>query len=581
MKTNFNIIAVFAFLWSINVFPQGYDILEQEHSVNVEINGEPLKGVGWKEVPGLITTGVFSTSEAKLSPQKRGYRFSPDIFNFDDYNTNSAKIFRAYKYHLTDKLKFHLPFQENLLENILLENGATPIDIEYKKSNKGKVAYFNGVSSYIDYGSDDANFQELTISVWLKPEKISGSNSIIGKGEVFSAKIFNGNLQFTTPGIKDHTSYAVNIKPGEWIHVAYVYMPNDKVFFYLNGRLIDQKEASTIANTDHSVLIGSNLWGQYYNGLMSDFAMWNRALSDDEIYSIYQKGIPVKSNNAKLPVWAYFAGICLIVFIIVWILRRKKFSRKIVKIENEETIVLGDYHIELLGGLVLKSANGMEDITHLLSPKRKELFLLLLLFTLKSGGISSKKMGEILWPNFTPASIKNNRSTQIKELRKILEGKLPVDIIFSDKKWSLIIPNDIRIDLLELKHFIPELFNNIKHSTKQLKVMSISHLVNKGPFLPQLDLEWLDSFKADYGNTILDILTPYIEEELEIEHQALFNIIDAILVIDPLYETAVKKKIQLYVNEGKHMSAKKVMDSYKKLYESFYKEPYDVSLLSN
>ncbi|MCX2681305.1 hypothetical protein OOZ15_15235 [Galbibacter sp. EGI 63066] len=566
-------------MWNTVVFPQANDVLEQEHTVSVEIDGEPLKGVGWKEVPDLITTGEFLSSEIKLSPQKRGYRFSPDIFNFDDYDADSAKVFRAYKYQIEDKLKFHLPFQEQLLENILQKRRATPIDIQYKKSEKGTVAYFNGATSYIDFGSDNTNFQELTIAVWLKPEKVDGSNSIIGKGEVFSAKIFDGNLQFTTPGIKDHISDAMRVTSGKWIHIAFVYMPNDKVFFYQNGKLIDKQEASTIANTDHSILIGSNLWGQYYKGMMSDFAMWNRTLSDDEILEVYTSGIPIQHTQSETSIWLFVViGLFVFGILAILLIKRAPFARK--KKIKYHNVTSTNYHIQLLGGFVLKSLTKMEDVSHHLSPKRKELFILLLLFTIKDGGISSKKMGEILWPNFSPASMKNNRSTQIKELRKVFGRKLPMNIVFSDKKWQMEIPENIKTDIVALKALIPGLFLNKSCEIDRANLVKITHLVRKGPFLPQMDFEWLDSFKADYGNTILDVLTPYVETKNKLGSDVLLNIIEAILVIDPLYEPAVKKKIQLFIEDGKHASAQKIMKSYKKLYESFYKESYDIKMLN-
>lgn len=559
---------------------QGYDIVNEEHSVTVEINGIPLKDVKWKEDPALITTGTFITSLKTLSPQKRGYRFSPDIFNFNDFETSSTKIFRAYKYDISDRLKLHLPFKRDALQNVTNDERVTLIDIQYRDSERNDVAYFNGATSYIDFGSDNTDFQELTLSGWINPEKVTGSNSIIGKGEVFSAKIFDGHPQFTTPGIKDHVSEAITIEPNKWVHLAFVFMPNDQLFFYLNGELKDQITASTIANTDHSILIGSNLWGQYYEGYMSDFALWNRALSDDEVHEVFEKGIPISQGQLKsYSLWWWLLLIIPIGILLYFLLSRKKgASLPLTQEGGKKELVLPAFNIRCLGGFVLTDKDGVE-ITHLLSPKRKELFLLLLLYTIKSGGISSKKMGEILWPNFSSERVKNNRSTQIKELRKTFEGKLPITIVFIEKKWKVIVPEDIKVDVILLKNYIPELFSGNYNTNYDCSYLEISSIVTKGALLPQIDIEWIDSFKAEYESAVLDILTPYLERDNS--DCNLVSVCNAILAVDPLYETAVKKKVQLYMKEGKLMTAQKIMENYKKLYEAFYKENYDINLLQS
>ncbi|WP_335587732.1 LamG domain-containing protein [Galbibacter orientalis] len=570
------------FLCSNIIIAQGYDIMEEKHSVTVEIGGKALEDVKWKENPDLITTGVFETGSLKLSPQKRGYRFSPDIFNFDDYNSNTPKIFRAYKYNLTDRLKLYLPFQKEFISTKVNNEKINQIEVTYQESGKGETAYFNGVSSYIDFGSDNTNFNELTVAVWLKPEKVSGSNSIIGKGEVFSAKIFDGNLQFTTPGIKDHISNVLYVNPNEWVHVAFVFMPNDQLFFYMNGTLIDQIKASTIANTDHSILIGSNLWGQYYKGFMKDFALWNRALSNDEVFEVYQDGVLLKTEKPKEAfLWWWLLLLIPLGGIFYFFYGYKRVLNKVYVSESSKSVeIVKDYNIRFLGGFTLIDTEGKE-FTHLLSPKRRELFLLLFLYTIKNGGISSKRMGDILWPNFTYESTKNNRSTQIKELRKVFEGRLPLEINFIEKKWKLSIPESIYTDVTQLNESIPQLFSGKQIHTENKSHIQIAQIVKNGALLPQIELEWLDSFKSDYGNAILDILTPCIDKEQEeqFSKDELILICDAILEIDPLYENAVRTKYYLFTNAGKHMTAQKLIENYKRLYEAFYKESYDINSL--
>ena len=240
------------------------ELLGYSYTASAEINGEPLKEVSWIELPGKVTTGVFTSNTSKLTPQKRGFWFSPDIFSFNSYKEDTPKIFRAHKYDLKEKLKIYMPLEGHINNLATSDNLEVSNDVTFfKDDEQGTVAYFNGASSYIDL-RDESNvaFNELTISVWIKPDKVNGILSIIGKGEVFSAKINKGLLQFTTPGIKDHYGDKQVVEPNVWTHVAFVYLPNKEMFFYANGDLVYKGIASGIEQTNHSMLVGTNLWGE-------------------------------------------------------------------------------------------------------------------------------------------------------------------------------------------------------------------------------------------------------------------------------------------------------------------------------
>lgn len=554
------------------------------NKVQVLVNGEPLNDVGWKEIPEVVTNDVFESFATVLSPQKRGYWFSPDIFNFDAYESDQPKVFKAYKYDLKEKLQLFLPLRGNLKNTFSLGTVQLNNDMEFvKDSSFGRVAKFNGESSYIDFNAqNDEDYTELTISTWIKPERVNETHSIIGKGQVFSAKIFNKRLLFTTPGIKDHIASTTEIEPDKWTHIAFVYVPNTKVYFYVNGKLAYETNASTIEPTNHSILIGTNLWGQNYEGLMTDLAVWTRALSNEEIRSVFIDGISLKGYSGFNLSFYLFLSVIILLGILVVLVIKKKAKKKIKPVQGTSSTVTSQpgYHINILGGFKVFNQD-YEDITHRFSPKRKELFLLLLLYTTKDKGISSKKMAEVLWPSFSAGNAKNNRSTQVKELRNILEGQLEVGISYTDKKWKLVLGPSVSSDVVDLYQYVGNVFSSKKSTVPEENIARIVAIVNQGVLLPNIELEWLDEFKSKYGNAILDVLSPYLEDEKRevLSKTMLFDLVNAVLTIDPLHEEAVKLKIELLVKDGKHMSAKKTAENFHKLYKVFYKEAYTRNLM--
>ncbi|MGY5851163.1 LamG domain-containing protein [Salegentibacter sp. F14] len=585
LTEKFGIVPDFIHLQSISDLAELQESFARKplYKAVVLFNGEELNNIGWKEYPGLETCGIFRTQDSTLTPQKRGFMFSPDIYNFTDKNTriNGPKIFRAYKYELKEKLRYSLPLEEEVINLAHPEDKSTHTDLEFiKDPHKGLVADFNGVSSYIDIRSvPEGELEELSISAWIKPSEVSGSYSLIGKGEAFSAKIFNGRLRFTTPGIKDHTTSKPIIKPDVWSHIALVYIPGKELYFYLNGELIESVPASDIEQTDHALLIGTNLWGQYYAGLLSELNIWDRALNDQEIKEVYQSmNTSAKEENP----WLMWIPISLLFVVPILLLGKKWFNKNGI---NKKVYVpdplphTNKNSLILLNGFKVWNNRG-EDMTYKFSPKRKELIILILIYTIKEGGISSKKMSEILWPGFTSQSKKNNRSTQIKEIRKIFEDNLSIEIGFKDKKWQILKGPEVSIDIFKLQELAPHFLSAEPTELKNKpSLLEFSRIVARGPLLPQMEYEWLDQLKSEYNNAILDLLTPHLESSPNYSTSELLDIINAILVIDPLFETAIKRKVECLLKEGRHMSARKVIENYKRQYEILYNENIDPEFL--
>lgn len=560
------------------------------YKAEVLYKGEPLEGVSWREFPHLETHGVFRTSDYTLSPQRRGFMFSPDIYNFTDRNRKikGPKLFRALKYELDDRLRYDFPLNRDGLNVARAEDYIAVSDLDFSRDGeKGAVAYFNGETSYLDVRSDIAeSLEEISIAVWIHPDEIEGSQSLVGKGEVFSAKIFNGHLQFTTIGIKDHTSSEPLVEKGKWSHIAMVYVPGQKLYFYLNGQLMEEVPAADINHADHALLIGSNLWGQNYAGYLTDLKIWKRALSDEEITTVYAQN---RQNGEGLAGFRWmgmaliggFLGLGVVVF------TRKKRNPQAPRSaptglnpEKEEALVqVQTNYIGLLGGFKILNKSG-QDISHQFSPKRRELLVLVILYTLREEGITSKELSDLLWPGFSTQNKKNNRSTQVKEIRKLLEDQVDGTIVFEDKKWRFEAGKGFHMDLMQMEQLMPGLFSNRKVAPADVQTaVALARLAGGGSLLPELEEEWLDAIKADFNTRLLDLLTPYIDKPDLLTPEEQHDLIEGILVVDPLFDVAIKQKVLLLRSQGKYGSAKKVIENYKKLYHSYYGEPLDVSLL--
>ncbi|MDN5201045.1 hypothetical protein QQ008_06725 [Fulvivirgaceae bacterium BMA10] len=549
-------------------------------------NGKKLSKVYWKNLP-LVSTGKVHLKNNNISPEKKGYWFSPDLVRFNLANSETVKIFEAYRYDLSDGLKFFLDFQNGTDNNVDVGSRSISSNVEIiEDEERGLCAKFNGNGSYIDLGHlSEVRFETITVSAWIKPTKLDGNRSIVGKGEAFSAKCRDGLMLFTTPDIRDHVGENASVKLNEWQHLAFVYSENREILFYINGELVGSTEASEMEYTHQSLLVGTNLWDEYYAGLMDDLKIWSRALSDEEIKKIYDT--TPEDGTRDSAIW-YIAGILLASSIAFFIYRKTRSDtvREIDTIANKhfppqiDKAVLrrpgaSGTSLTLFGGFKLMNSRG-EDLTPQFSPRRKELFTLILLNSIKDAGITSNKMAQILWPGHTQESVKNNRSTLMHRIREILSDNTGISIDYTDKKWKVSWNEDVHVDLAQYYQLTPFISrtdqNGIKKKHDALK--TILAILNNGQFLPAMDLEWLDTPKSALHDEILDLLLPLLGSDLfGDEPEIQLEISDALLLVDPLSEPAIETKIKVLVTQGKHALAKETLDHYQKVYQSTYGEP--------
>ena len=540
-------------------------------------DGVKLAQVSW-DTTRLKSNGKIHTRVVRVRPYKRGYMFSPDVINFNNYNASSIKVFRAHKRRLHDALRLDMKFNKNP------DNAANPsashryANIDYVKDpERGWVGEFSGREKYIDFGNVLENVKsEITVSVWVHPYDLSYNKSIVGMGESFSAKIMDGNPVFTTPDIQDHINQASTIPKDSWSHIAFVYGKEPYVHFYVNGRLTNTLPASGIMPTSQSLIIGTNLWDEYFIGKMDDLRIWTRALSDDEVRLVYEQGGNVPADNVESQWFMIIAFFVLPLLFAWWKYKGKKVPRQ----ESTQMVAgvpvdSGDaYHIRLFDGFQLKNQAG-ENLSNQLSPQRKALFLLILIHTIRKGGIETREMTDTLWAGYSTESAKNNRSTQMVRLREILAKDTGITLIYEDKQWKMQWRPATTCDLADYQTFknqLPE--NRLDH----LQLARLLKILGSGKMLPQFESEWLDSFKGEINNEILEMLTPCFYCGQCLQNQPLMlQLIKTVTALDPLNEQALGYQLKLFLQQGKHALAKHTFESYRKTYFNFYNEPFSKS----
>ncbi|MCX8198220.1 MAG: LamG domain-containing protein [Candidatus Micrarchaeota archaeon] len=167
----------------------------------------------------------------------------------------------------------------------------------------GNSIYFSGqnfVGTDFDFSWNDN--QSVTISLWVKPESVSGMGGIIGKSfEGWEWVIYRdgseaGFYYMDQAGGGSNMmqgTWGNVLSAGQWTHLAYVW-DGSSSHFYANGQQINSAYAGNPSYNQDSgegVAIGGNVNfnGQklYFIGQIDDVRFYGRALSAEEIRRLY------------------------------------------------------------------------------------------------------------------------------------------------------------------------------------------------------------------------------------------------------------------------------------------------------
>ncbi len=312
--------------------------------------------------------------------------------------------------------------------------------------------------------------------------------------------------------------------------------------------------------------------------------------------TIHQIAYPPISETARIETYeqSYLTWIILAVLIIilvaVYFIIRKQKKKKItgndsivheyVLDENgTEIIKLVDAEpkpgsVIIFGGFQIIDAKG-KDITSSFTPLLKGLFLYIMIASLRHGkGVSSKSIDEVFWLDKSKQSARNNRSVNILKLKTLLQNVGDCEISKDTGYWKFTFnPSSVFIDFYEYLQIIRK--GRLKSKEDMINLLKIIH---RGPALQNINADWLDDFKSELSNEIIDNVLEFIhQQEDKIEPEYIIQITNCIFFFDMINEEAMIYKCKMLVKLGKHSLAKNAYEKFVREFKVLYDEDYDKS----
>ena len=208
------------------------------------------------------------------------------------------------------------------------------------------------------------------------------------------------------------------------------------------------------------------------------------------------------------------------------------------------------------------------DITTQLTPLLKELLILIVTHTIRTGkGIPQEKLFEILWRDKQQKDAKNNYSVNIAKLKPILESIGACHIEKVNGKIQLVAEeNAIYIDYLA--------FNTIvrKPVCTPAEKQTLLKILERGSFLNEVNYSWLDDIKSEVSSMAIDWLLTNFNTHNVTDSSSIIRIANAVFQFDQLNETALEYKCKALIAQGRYGLALETFQKFEKEYEHSYGE---------
>jgi hypothetical protein len=114
-----------------------------------------------------------------------------------------------------------------------------------------------------------------------------------------------------------------------------------------------------------------------------------------------------------------------------------------------------------------------------------------------------------------------------------------------------------------------------KNKLNSQKIIQLTNVTRRGNFLSNIEYEWLDAFKSEVSNEIIDSYIQFANGiQIEEDPEFVIKLANDIAYFDPVNEEAMILKCKALFSLGKHSLAKNTFEYFMKEYKVIYGEDF-------
>ncbi|MFB6141490.1 MAG: LamG-like jellyroll fold domain-containing protein [Halosimplex sp.] len=184
------------------------------------------------------------------------------------------------------------------------DEAAVEADYSMRLDGADDYAQISGFGSGILHDA----FTERTVATWIRPDSTSGDQMLYAEGGTISGagvRIRDGTLEAIVARNQETATVSTAFDRTEWTHVAFVF-DRGTLRLYVDGEEAATAEAgfdtvpSHVAGSELSANTTTSPWGeedQFFGGNVDATAVYNLALSDDDVEAIATRSFAVDAPS--------------------------------------------------------------------------------------------------------------------------------------------------------------------------------------------------------------------------------------------------------------------------------------------
>lgn len=270
----------------------------------------------------------------------------------------------------------------------------------------------------------------------------------------------------------------------------------------------------------------------YYNASSSELYCTTQVVAADSssVIQIYSLNAPpiawsdIAHGNVKYfrtnPVSYIILIFTAVSVFIVFLLIRRKNKHHLLSRHLAAQIKAGDVppapyranSIYVFGEFSIIDRRG-KNITYLLSPKLKQLFLYILLVEIDNGkGVTSQEIQQAIWADKTLENAKNLRGVALNQIRKMLEEIDGAELLYQNNYFSIVLDDSVYFDFREFTR----LLDGDLQSNDVLR--QFSDITAYGNFLQEIDFQAILPVKSLLVKKINNLLMPELIRSYKLQN---------------------------------------------------------------
>jgi DNA-binding SARP family transcriptional activator len=203
--------------------------------------------------------------------------------------------------------------------------------------------------------------------------------------------------------------------------------------------------------------------------------------------------------------------------------------------------------------------------------------ILALLILNQEQGVTTGEFTKLLWYDKSTEAARNNRNVYFSKLRTTLTDIGNIELVKISGFWKIQFGEKVICDYMEALIMLQEVKKLLLNDDAGIE--KLLEILNRGPLLPAIEIDWVDKFKRDFSNQVIDVLTDLSQKSASLlSENSKLKIADILFMHDYLNEEALYLKCSVSSRAGKTGIAKNVYENYTREYFDLLHVEYPYTL---